>query len=184
MKTNLLTNLLIVFTLGLCGLSTFQWVRESESRKEIQKLHNSRFNLESEIQQHTNTIRQMDGRIAELNLNITQLEGTIATNELQLQDLQTEANALANTNVLLYAQIGVYTNAYIEATNRLTKAFADIKKQNELIDEVAAQRDEFVEKLNSCITERNEIVTQYNDLVKKVEEFQSQLESAAQQKRR
>jgi len=178
MKTSLLTNLLIVFALGLCGLCTFQWLREAKGRQTIQDLHNTRFKLESEIQQHTNTLRQMDVSIAELNLNITDLERTILTNEVQIQDLRTETNALANTNALLSAQLGVYTNAYLEATNRLTKAFDDIKKQNEIVDEVATQRNEFAEKLNACITERNEIVTQYNDLVKKVETFQAQMESA------
>jgi chromosome segregation ATPase len=180
MKTSFLTNLLIVFALGLCALCTFQWLRETESRKIIQTLHNQTYKLESEIQQHTNNIHHMDVRINDLTLLISQLENTIKTNELQIQDLRSETNSLSHSNLVYLAQIDVYTDAYSEATNRLAKAFEDIKKQNDLINEVAAQRNEFVEKLNTCITERNDIVNQYNDLVKQVELFQAQMEQQQQ----
>jgi len=165
-------------------LCTYQWLRETDTRQTVQSLHNTRFKLESEIQQHTNRIHHMDLRIAELADNTVRLEGLLRTNELTIVGLRDNLNTAESTNQLLLAQLDVYTNAFTQATNQLAKAYDDIKAQNDLIKQVAAQRDEFVTKLNEAIEERNKVVGQYNELVQKVEEFQAKMDAATQPRRR
>ena len=48
MKTSFLTNLLVVFALGLCGLCTFQWLRETDTRQQTQTLLDTQFRLLSD----------------------------------------------------------------------------------------------------------------------------------------
>lgn len=182
MKTRLLTNLLIVLALGLCALCVYQWWRETETRQSIQGLYNTQFTLESEIQQHTNRIHNMDLRIAELVNDVTRFQGIVRTNETTIIQLRTEINGLEDTNQWLNAQLEVYTNAFSQATNQLSEAYDNIKKQNELIQQVVSERDEFVTRLNQSIEERNQVVAQYNELVGKVEQIQSQID--AQPRRR
>jgi len=55
----------------------------------------------------------------------------------------------------------------------LTEAYDGIKKQNEALKELAAQRDEYVKKFNDSVKDRNDVVAKYNDLVQKVDKQQS-----------
>lgn len=175
MKTTLLTNLLIAFALGLCALCTFQWLRETETRREVQRLHDQVFQRDSSIQTHTNQIHHMDLQINELTADVAHLKSTVKTNEARIRDLTGERNELYDTNKVLTANLEAYTKAYGTLTNQLQKAYDDIRKQNEAIKEVVAQRDEFVAKLNESIEERNKVVGEYNKLVDQVKEIQDQV---------
>ena len=177
MKTPFLTNLLIALAVALCALCTYQWMRETEQRKDIQSLNNTQFQLESEIQQHTNRIHHMDARIAELVNDVTRFQDILRTNENTIIELRNDVNLLENTNQWLQTQLDVYTNAFNQATNQLSEAYDNIKKQNDLIRQVARERDEFVTKLNQSVEERNRVVVQYNELVGKVEQIQTQIDA-------
>lgn len=178
MKTNVLTPALALFALALCCLCAFQWTRETSTQAELAALRTQRFDLEERVQQHTNTIHQMDGRIAELTGTLNSLEATIHTNEIQLLELRTERSALVASNAAFSRQLESFAEAFSQATNRLNTAYDDIRKQNELISQVTAQRDDYVARLNDSIQRRNQIVTQYNDLVKKVEAYQNRQETS------
>jgi chromosome segregation ATPase len=172
MKTTFLTNLLIVLALGLCALCTYQWLRETNTRVQVQSLHDTRFKLESAIQQHTNNIRVMDARIAELTDDVSRLVGTVKTNTVIIADLRNERSALESSNAFLGSQLHAYTNAFIDATNRLYEAHETLRRQNDQIKELVVQRDDFLARLNESIQAQNRVVEEYNNLVKKVEEFQ------------
>lgn len=174
MKTTLLTNLLIGLALALCGLCTYQWLRETHTREEMQGLHDTQFRLESTIQQHTNTIRLMDARVEELSGDLSRMSGTIKTNEALLEQIREERGMLEASNAVLESRLHAYTNAFIEATNRLYEVNESVRKQNEQMKEVLAQRDDLFTRLNESIREHNQVVEEYNNLVKKVQEFQKQ----------
>jgi chromosome segregation ATPase len=177
MKTRLLTSLLVVLAVALCALYTYQWMRGTAQRKDIQSLNNHQLQLESEIEQHTNRIHYMDARIAELANDITRFQDISRTNENTITELRNNVSLLENSNQWLQAQLNVYTNAFNQATNQLSEAYENIKKQNALIQQVARERDEFVTKLNQSVEERNRVVAQYNELVGKVEQIQSQIDA-------
>ena len=56
---------------------------------------------------------------------------------------------------------------------KLKDAYDGIKKQNEAIKELVAQRDEFVAKFNDSVKDRNGVVAKYNELVDKVTKQQN-----------
>ncbi|MGO8696299.1 MAG: hypothetical protein ACLQVY_01080, partial [Limisphaerales bacterium] len=65
---------------------------------------------------------------------------------------------------------------YQEATNvlesKLSEAYDGIKKQNDAITQLAAQRDEFIGKYTNSIKDRNDLVEKYNALVERVKKMQ------------
>jgi chromosome segregation ATPase len=184
MKTTFLTNLLVVFSLALCGLCTFQWLRETESRKVQQQLHDVIFRQSVDIQNHTNQIHRMDHRIAELTDDVARLNGTVKSNEASILDLNRKRASLEATNDFLGRQVEAYTNAVASLQERLKQAYDDIRKQNDSIKEAVEQRNEFVTKLNTAIQERNDVVKQYNELVERFKQFQEQVEAAQKQQKK
>ena len=55
---------------------------------------------------------------------------------------------------------------------QLKEAYDGIRKQNEAMKELVAQRDEFVKKLNDSVKERNDVVAKYNDLAAQAAKLQ------------
>ncbi len=172
MRTSLLSNLLIVFALALCGLCTYQWNRETQDRERIRALIQTNYLYSVDIQSYTNTIRRMDTQVNELDQRILELKAASKTNEAAILDLRLERSQLNATNDVLARQLQVFTNAFQQATNQLGEAYDSIRKLNELVKEVAGQRDDLVKQLNQAIAERNDLVKQYNELVDKFKQVQ------------
>jgi predicted transcriptional regulator len=59
-----------------------------------------------------------------------------------------------------------YKAAFTSLTNKLEQAYAGEK-------ELAAQRDEFVKKLNDSIKSQNDLTKKYNELVDRFNKLQS-----------
>jgi chromosome segregation ATPase len=170
---NFQQNLLIVLALSLCGLCVYQWYGQSVQRNEIAGLTQSVYEKSAAIQGYTNSIQTMDHQIAELGARITELQLSARTNEevinLQKRDiirLQAASEGLTN-------QVAEYKKAVASLESKLTEAYDGIKKQNEALKELAAQRDEYVKKFNDSVKDRNDVVAKYNDLVQKVDKQQS-----------
>lgn len=172
MRTSFLSNLLIVFALVLCGLCTYQWNRETQDRERIRALIQTNYQHNVEIQNYTNTIRRMDTQINELDQKILELKAAVRTNDAIILDLRLERSQLNATNDVLARQLQVFTSAFQQATNQLGEAYQNIGKLNDMVKEVAGQRDDLVKQLNQAITERNDLVKQYNDLVDKFKQVQ------------
>jgi chromosome segregation ATPase len=186
MKNTFLTNLLVVFALGLCGLCTFQWLRETENRKEVQKLHNNIYGLQDQNMHHTNRIAKMDAQIADLTDLNKSLHGAFKQRSNEVIELRSITNSLSYSNDVLGRTLDAYTNAFAQTTNRLAEAYENIKRQNELITNVVAQRDEYVNRLNLQISNYNILVGQHNEAVRRVEELQNVIDTvqAQQEKKR
>ena len=175
MKTRLLTIFLVVLAVVLSALSSYQWWRETQTRQDMQALRDTQRELDSQLQQHTNRIQKLDLQIAELVTEATRFQGIAQTNENTIVELRNEVGLLESTNQWLNNQLQAYTNAFNQATNQLSEAYDNIRKQNELIQQIARERDEFAGKLNRSTEERNRIVAEYNELVARVEQIQSQI---------
>ena len=74
---------------------------------------------------------------------------------------------LGASNDTLLNDVAQYTNAVATLQSNLDTAYDGIKKQNAVVEQLAAQRDEFVQKYTNMVTKYNETVSQYNDLVGK-----------------
>ena len=169
---NLQQNLFILLALGLCGLCAWQWYFQTVQRNRIDKLDQTVYQQSAEIQGYTNSIAGMDAEIAGQQTRINDLKQTLMSNDqailTQKRDilrLQFSADAMSNEIV----QYQALTNLL---ANKLTQAYDGIKKQNDAIAKLVAERDEFVGKFNDSVKARNELVEKYNDLVQQMKKLQ------------
>jgi chromosome segregation ATPase len=152
-------NLLIFLAICLCGLCAYQWYVQSAQRVALDKLEADMAERNLAIRDYTAKIKTADHQIGQMDMELSGLKTTIKTNEqliatqtLVLQRLQTGRDALET---------------------RLKDAFDGIKKQNETIQQLVAQRDDLVSKCNASIKDRNDIVAKYNELVKLLEKYEA-----------
>jgi len=80
---------------------------------------------------------------------------------------------LREENSRLETRVEQYSNAVDAVQAQLKVANDSIRRQNEALKGLVAERDEYVNRLNEALKERNQIVTQYNDLAKRFEELQA-----------
>jgi chromosome segregation ATPase len=166
---NFQQNLLIVLALALCGLCARQWYEQTIQRSEIETLNQMVYQKNAAIRDDTNSIATLNHQIAQMDARITELKAVAATNEQLMVVQKNEISRLQFLNESLTNQIAEYKNGVETLQVRLKEAYDGINKQNEAIKELAAQRDEFVQKLNDSVKERNDIVEKYNELVKQVQ---------------
>jgi uncharacterized coiled-coil DUF342 family protein len=165
-------NLLIALALSLCVLCAYQWYGQTLQRNQIEGLNQLIYEKSSAIQSYTNSIKTMDRQIAQMDAHMAELKETIKTNDLLVLNQKRELNKLESTSELLSSQIAEYKKGVATLEAKLKEAYDGVKKQNDSIKELVAQRDEFVQKFNDSVKERNDIVTKYNELVQRVEKLQ------------
>jgi chromosome segregation ATPase len=164
-------NLLIILALALCALCAFQWYGQTRQRLQMNQQGQLISQQLAAIQNFTNTIATLQNQLAQSDIHITALRDTIKTNNEFILTQKRELNRLAAENESLTNQITQYQTATAALEGKLKEAYDGIKKQNDAIKELAAQRDDFVQKLNDSVKDRNTIVAKYNDLAAKVEKF-------------
>jgi chromosome segregation ATPase len=159
---NFLQNLLIFFALALCGLIAFQWVRETDLRKDIQKLNDTVhdksqaiIDLEARLRHDEEEIKRLDGLKNELT-------ATVKSNNLEIARLGTDLDKASAENQRKDKQIEVYKEAMKTANESLTKQNEEIRTLNEDRKKLADERNEFVNKLNKVTTDFNELVGKWN----------------------
>jgi chromosome segregation ATPase len=172
---NFQQNLLIIFALALCLLCAAQWYRETGQRKTIESVNVLLSQKVAAIQDYTNRIRLLDTQVAQMDGHISELNTTIKTNDQLIVTQKRELNRLETENESLTNQIIEYKRTVTAYQVKLKEVADGVQKQNEALKELAAQRDEFVGKLNDSIKERNTIVEKYNELAKRVEELQGKV---------
>ena len=171
---NFQQNLLIALALGLCLLCVWQWHVQTDQRKNIDTLNQLNYLKAEAIQGYTNSIQTMQHEISELDARITEFKSAVKSNETVMQEQRRELSRHELANQLLTNQIAQYKAGVATLETRLKDAYEDVRKQNDAIKEVAAQRDEFLKKLNDAVKDRNDVVAKYNDLVKQVEAAQAE----------
>jgi len=166
-------NLLIILALALCCLCAYQWYGQTLQRNEMQGLSQLVYEKSAAIQGYTNSIKTMDRQIAEMDGRIAELKGTVKTNDQLVLTQKREINKLEATAEGLTNDIAQYKQVVDTLNAKLKEAYDGVKKQNESIKELVAQRDEFLQKLNDSVKDRNDVVSKYNELVTRMEKLQS-----------
>jgi len=118
------------------------------------------------IQGYTNSINAMDKQIAQMDAHISEFKETVKSNNVVILGLREE-------NSRLETRVEQYSNAVDAVQAQLKVANDSIRRQNEALKGLVAERDEYVNRLNEALRERNQIVTQYNELAKRFEELQA-----------
>jgi chromosome segregation ATPase len=170
---NFQQNLLITLALGLCGLCVYQWYGQTAQRTQIQKLNQAVYDKAVAIRDYTNSIHAMDGQIAQMDARLTELKEQLKTNEQAALSQRREITRLLSTSDGLTNEVAEYKKGVVTLEAKLKEAYDGIKKQNDAIKELVAQRDEFISKYNDSVKDRNSVVAKYNDLVEKVNQLQN-----------
>jgi chromosome segregation ATPase len=166
---NFQQNLLITLALALCGLCAWQWYEQTIQREEITTLNGIVYEKNADIQNDTNSLAVQSRQIEQMDVRITEIKAAAATNELLVAEQKREISKLQFDNLELTNEITDYKQAVDTLTAKLKDAYADLGKQNDVITNLVAQRDDFVKKFNDEVKDRNEVVAKYNDLVSQVQ---------------
>ena len=176
----LLITLLVLISLGLCAVCVVQWQREARLRGHITDLVKR---LEAE-----NALRiEAERKVREYEKEIARLTELRAEVEAKLVEVTREYNDLSNDSVARGIVIAVYMRELMQVQSGLqatqlafgkgaealkehnaavTGQNSAIEKQNELLKQLARERDAAIEKLNARTREFNEVVEKYNKLSK------------------
>ncbi len=169
---NFLQNLLIFFALCLCALLAYQWVRETDLRKDLQKDADVIHDKSEAVQNLTATVKRDETEIQRLDTLKKELTDTVKSNNLQIAALFKEQERATNELDRAKQQIEVYKEAIQKANENILKQNDDIKKQNEEMQKMAEERNDVVKKFNKMASD-------YNDLVNKWNQQQEELAKAA-----
>ena len=159
---NFLQNLLIFFALALCALIAFQWVRETDLRKDIQKLNDTVhdksqaiIDLEARLRRDEEEIKRLDGLKNELT-------ATVKSNNLEIARLGKDLDKANIDNQRKDKQIEVYKEAMNTANENIKKQNEEMKAQNEEMKKLADDRNEVVKKFNKLAGDYKDLADKWN----------------------
>jgi chromosome segregation ATPase len=170
---NLLQNLLVLLSLGLCALCAWQWYVQTQLHIQGETLQKTIFKQAAEIQGYTNSIKNMDAEIAGLSTRVNQLKQSAMTNEQAALEQKREIIRLNKSSEVLSNEIGQYKVIVDKLEAKLKEAADGIEKQNESFKKLVAERDEAIQKYNDSIKERNALAEKYNNLVERFNKLQA-----------
>ncbi len=176
----LLNTLLVLISLGLCVVCILQWKREDRYRGHISDLVRR---LEAENAAKVEALR----KVREYEKEIARLTELRAEVEAKLVEVTREYNDLSHDSTARGITIAIYMRDLmqlqhglqatqlafgrnldvIKGHNGTVNAQNDaIEKQNNLLKQLADERDDAIGKLNARTREFNELVGKYNKLAK------------------
>lgn len=161
MKT-FLQNLLIFFALSLCALISFQWVRETDLRKQVQGLTDTVHDKMENIQSLQTSVKHDEAEIVRLDGLKNALTQTVHSNDVQISLLVRAVEKATNDVERAERQIEVYKGALDAANDNIKKQNEDIKVQNEEMAKLAADRNEVVKKFNKMAADYNDLAAKWN----------------------
>jgi chromosome segregation ATPase len=170
---NFQQNLFVVLAIALCSLCAFQWYGQTRQRNQMDGLNKLIYQKSAAIRDYTNSIAAMNDQLARMDAGMTELKGAVKTNEQEMAAQTIEINRLEADAEALTNQIAGYKLDLGTLQGKLKDAYDGIKKQTEMLKDLVAQRDEFVQKYNDSVKERNDIVAKYNALVDQVRKSQA-----------
>ena len=175
-------NLLITLALALCGLCTWQWYFQTVQRARLADQNQKIYDRDTAIQGYTNSMDKMNHQIMQMDQTIAGLNGelkeTLKTNGEFIILQKREIARLGASNDTLLGEISQYTNAVATLQSNLNTAYDGIKKQNAAVEQLVAQRDEFVQKYTNAVNQFNDLVGKYTNTVDRLNKLQSAAASA------
>jgi chromosome segregation ATPase len=164
----ILPNLLIIFALGLCGLSAFQWNRETRLHADRQTLQDKLTARDENIQSLQATIKRIESDVARLETVKTELTDTVKSNRLEIDGLKKNLYRTEKEGDALREQITAYKTAVEKQNESLKRQNEIITELNGRMKELAEERNGFVEKYNKLAKDYNQVVKEYNELAEKI----------------
>lgn len=154
---NFQQNLMVLLSLCLCGLSAFQWVRESRLQQKFKTLAGEVPVKAAAIQTIEGQLKRAKTEIERLDKLKTELTATINSNRAEILRLTAELERSQK-------QVEADKTAIIRANESIQTQNNTTTKQNELMKKLAAERNEAVEKFNKLAADYNELAKKWNEL--------------------
>jgi len=176
----ILYSLLAIIVLGLCGVCGVQWQREFLLNAKIKELTDQLIaenKLRIEFEEKAFRFEQEIARITQLR-NETEAALLEATEQVKLltedQTARGYSIAVLMREVVMTSreldsykqQAGKGTDALKDRNTEVTAQNAAIEKANASMRQLASERDDLIDKLNTRTREFNELVEKYNKLAK------------------
>jgi chromosome segregation ATPase len=159
-----LIGLLIFFSLCLCGLIWFQWVREGAARREMQASHDRIYSTLEQIQGLQTTLKRTEEEVKRLDALKNDLAGTLKSNRQALASLTRDLEH-ANAEVERHLkQIDAYKEALDRANKSISEQNENVKRQDEQMKKLAQERNEIVAKFNKVVGDFNDLAGKWNAL--------------------
>ncbi len=163
-----LVNLLILFSITLCGFNAFQWYREAKLHGKMESLGQELFKKSSDIQTLQQTLQQNQEEIRRLDGFAENFRGMIRSNRLEITRLEGDADKLRidyrmATNRL--AQADQYREAFDKANENLKKQNEIIQTQNTKMVEIVAERNDWVGRYNKLATDYKSLGDDYTKVL-------------------
>ncbi len=159
---NFLQGLLIFFSLCLCALITFQWVREVGLRKQLQQQADADHQrleasqgVQAQLRRTEDEIKRLEGIRADL---ASRAESEGAEVQRFKQGLAKAEGAIENCE----KQAAAYKRALDAANEAVQTANENIKRQNEEMKKLAEERDTTVTRFNKLAVDFNELAAKWN----------------------
>jgi chromosome segregation ATPase len=159
---NFLQNLLIFFALALCALIAFQWVRETDLRKDIQKLNDIVHDKSQAIIDLEARLRRDEEEIKRLDALKNELTATVKSNNLEIATLVKDLDKANVENQRKDKQIEVYKEALNTANENIKKQNEEMKAQNDEVKKLAEERNDVVKKFNKMAADYNDLAGKWN----------------------
>lgn len=173
-----LLSLLVLISLGLCGICLVQWKREFDLRSRISELRAAlvaenklRVEAEAKVEQYgleierLNAIRkEIESRLVDLTEDVHDLTQDQAARGYSIAVLMNEAVRAGNELIAYKKLAGQGSDVLKKHNETVTAQNSAIEKANTQLRQLAKERDEAITRLNERTREFNELVEKYNKL--------------------
>lgn len=168
--------LLVLISLGLCGVSLLQWQRESKMLARITDLVNDleaenkkRVQAEQKVHEYGQEIERLEGLREEIESRLLSMTEELRDRTLDqsargfsIAVIMNEAIRTGSELAALKQVAGQGTEAIQKRNAEVTAQNAAIEKANQQIQQLLNERDDAIQKLNTRTREFNELVEKYN----------------------
>ena len=162
---NLQQNLFVALASALCGLCAWQWYGQTVQRRQVDELTQAVYEKSTVIQNYTNSLRTVEAQLADMNARVAEYKEGARSNAQQVVTQERELRKLRQSNDASNRQIAEYQKA-VEALQAQFKDVGEgVKKQNEAMKQLIAERDAYAQKFADSMKDRNQVVADYNALV-------------------
>lgn len=179
MRRFLLT-LLVLISLGLCGICTVQWRREFVLRARIDEVTGQLIAENKKRVEFEEKAQRFEEEITRLTRVRAETEAALLVATEQVQQLTADQSARGYSIAVLMNE-AVRAGAELEALRRVAGAGSEaietrnsqvaaqnaaIEKANAQLRQLAGERDDAIRRLNARTAEFNALVEKYNQLAK------------------
>ena len=144
-----LQNILITFALALCVLVVIQWHRESELRRDADRLATQARKDQAAIDSLRQNLTRAGSELSQAEYSLKQLAESGATSRAELERATAELKRVA-------AELVSHKAA-------LTQANENIVSQNATMKRLADERNETVARFNKLVEDHNALVKKWNE---------------------